>query len=230
MATRTADTVSNILQMVADRRGEPSTSTDNNRIRLVSKSEEMFAKRRFWDIHSLRNQTTTGDGSATSFTIGSATYPMRFRGLFEVFVGGLQEGNRYTLVNFNEYKLALNSGATKLVYETYDQANDLWKMVFSEAPDNGATIYYSYYYMPPKRTATTDSVICYDMDYIVNMTLSYLYESERDYEVANVYKKDAEDLMAEMMSVNNTPSDGQRMAFGSSINPLGTTNRGIGGY
>jgi hypothetical protein len=100
MATLTADTVSYVLQIVSDLRGETTTNTDANRIRAVSRAERDFAKGRFWRTHLLRDQTTTGDGSSTSFAIGSSSYPMRMKGLMEVFVGGTAEAHRYQVVDY----------------------------------------------------------------------------------------------------------------------------------
>lgn len=85
MATNIRDTVSNILQIISDKRGESSTNTDANRIRAVSRANKDFANRKFWRFYLLPNQTTVGTAS-NDYTVGSATYPMRFKGLTEVFV------------------------------------------------------------------------------------------------------------------------------------------------
>lgn len=228
MATQTACTVLTILQLISDLRGESSTNTDAGRIRLVSRAERDYALRMAWRTHLLRDQTTTGDGSSTSFTIGSASYPMRMKGLTEVFVGGTTEDKRHSIVDFNTFKILYNSDtSTKMVYEWYDAANDLWKMRINPTPANGDTITYSHYWEPPTRTLATDTVVCPKPELIARLALSYIYEGE-DEEKYKEQQVLAEQLIQELTGMENSPAVGQTYSFGSVENPLG--NRGIGSY
>lgn len=228
MATLTSDTVTNILQIVSDLRGETTTNTDANRIRAVSRAERDFAKRRFWRTHLLRDQTTTGDGSATSFTIGSATYPMRMKGLMEVFVGGTTEAQRYQVVDYAQFKNLYNqNNSMQICYEWYDADNDLWKVRINPVVDNGVTITYSYFWEPPKRTLASDTVVCPNMDIIARLALAYTYEGEDDEKFKEQLQL-AETLIAEYEALEDTPAIGQLYSMGpieSSVRP-----RGIGSY
>lgn len=222
-------TVEEVLQEVSDLKGETETNTDANRIRFVSKAENNFATRKFWLIHLRRNVETTGDGSSVDFEIGSTTYPMRKNGLAELFVGGLTEDKRYQVVDFLKYQNLVNRDqSAKLAYEWYDQANDKWKVHLSQVVDNGTTIYYSYFYLPPKRTATSDTVICYDMDYIVNMTAAYVYQSEEDPEMASSYKNTAEQTMSDMEGLEVSPAHNQLKTMGAYQSQI--NDRGVGSY
>jgi len=222
------ETVTNILQQVSDLRGESTINTDALRIRGVTAAEQTFAKRQFWSCHLLRDQTTTGDGT-NSYEIGSATYPMRLKGLVETFVDGTGESNRMNLLNFNEYKQWYNSNnSSKMVYEYYDQANDVWKMYLNPAPAVGDTITYSYYYTPPDRTAVGDIVVCPNMDAIVHGTMAYIYESEEE---TNKMKDSAaltEQVLMELEGLEVIPNIGQAKQMSSGVNPMGI--RGLGSY
>ncbi|MGE9191044.1 hypothetical protein, partial [Escherichia coli] len=66
------------------------------------------------------------------------------------------------------------NNSSKIVYEWYDAANDLWKMHINPAPDTGTTIYYSYYWTPPARTLTTDDVICPNPEIIAYLALAQI--------------------------------------------------------
>jgi hypothetical protein len=228
MATQTATTVLTILQMISDARGETSTNTDAARIRAVSRAERDFAKRRFWRIHLLKDQTTTGDGSNSNFTIGSSSYPMRAKGLTEVFVGGTTEDKRYQVVDFSQFKLLYNgNNAAQIAYEWYDATNDLWKMKINPTPGNGDTITYSYFWEPPTRTSTSDTVVCYNMDILFRLALAYIYEGEDE----DKYKEQlalAESLIDETTGMENSPAQGQLYVMGAIENI--SKNRGIGSY
>jgi hypothetical protein len=223
------NTVSEVLEQVSDLRGESSTNTDAIRIRAVSNAEQTFAKRRFWSCHLLKDQTTTGVASQNAYSIGSATYPMRLRGLVEVFVGGTLESQRMNLVTFSEYKLLYNSNnSMKLVYEYYDQANDAWYMYINPAPSTGDTIYYSHYYMPPIRTATSDTVVCPDMDAIVYGALAYIYEGEEETNKMIEAANRQELIFLELEELENTTNKGQAVVMSSGYNLIGT--KGFGSY
>jgi len=229
MATLTADTVSNILQIVSDWRGEPSTNTDAPRIRAVSRAERDVAGRRFFEFHLLKDQTITSGGTDTE-TIGTTTFPMRMKGLQEVFVGDTtDENNRYEILDFDEFKrrVNLNSNA-KVVYPYYDQTNDLWKLKINPTPASGVTITYSYYYMPPKRTLTTENVISPDTNLIAHLALAEIYHNEDELQKEQLERAEAENLFEELMGIQNAPAEGQTYRMGAVENIRGS--KGIGNY
>ena len=228
MATRTTDTVENILQTISDLRGESTTNTDADRIRAVSRAYELYNRRRLWLVHRRSDQTLTGDGT-NDYTVGTATYPMRHKGVAEVFVDGTTEDKRHSLVDYFTFKNLYNrNNATKLVYEWYDQENDDWKVHINPAPESGAVITYSYFYFPPKITATTDTLVCGDMDIIVNYAMSYIYKSEEEDDLALVAKNEAEQAMLEQEGLENMPGRGQLYAQSSIENQVSA--HGIGTY
>lgn len=229
MATQTQYTVSDILQIVSDLRGESSVNVDAIRIRAVSRAEGDFANRMFWRTHRLDNQTATGDGSSSSFTIGSASYPMRPKGLTEVFVGGTTEDKRYTILDYNSFKNTYNNNnAAKICYEWYDPVNDLWKMRISPTVANGDTITYTYYWQPPERTLTTDVVVCPDPNILALLALGDIYAGEDEEDLANLRKTDAEQIIEQYMGVEEAPAINQLISMGS-ITDSGRI-RGIGTY
>lgn len=229
MATLSSETVQNVLEAISDLRGESTVNTDSSRIRAVSKMERSFAKRMFWRTHLLKDQTQNGDGSTSIFTIGSATFPFRMKGLEEVFVGGTTEDKRHSVVDFNRFKnLYNNDNSAKIVYEYYDSANDLWKMKVNPVPANGDVITYSYFYEPPKRTLTTDIVVCPNMDIIIRGALADIYESEDETQKALLLKQEVEQLIEELMGIENAPAVNQLYSVASSINSI--KNHGIGNY
>lgn len=228
MATLTADSVLNILEEISDLRGESTTNSDAVRIRAVSKAERLVAKRKMFVEHLVRLSTVAGSG-ASDYTIGSATFPMRKKGLSEVFVGGLLEEQRYAVVDYFTYQNNYNNNnSAKLAYEWYDQTNDLWKIHINPVVQTGTTIYYSYYFMPPKRTSTSDVVICPDMEAVVQYALAFIYEGEEEEEKAYAAKTVGEQVINELMGLEVMPAQNQLRAMGSITNQ--TVRRSIGSY
>lgn len=234
MATNLAPTVNDVLQAISDLRGESSTNTDATRIRAVSRANQDFARRRFWRFYRLDDQTQVGSG-VNNYTIGSSTYPMRMKGLTEVFVAlttdteKTQDHMKYYLVDFNVYKSLYNSSnGARLVYEWFDAANDLWKMHINPAPTSSETITYTYYWEPPTKTATTDEVICPDIQILARLALGEIYESEDEQDLADKQKNIAEQLISEVIGKENSPAINQLYT----VNPIesGSGNMGIGNY
>ena len=226
MATLTAFTVSTILQLISDLRGESSTNTDTIRIRAVSHAEQDLAKRRFFRVHQVRDQSIgTGNGSTQDFTIGSATYPMRDKGLFEVFVGGTEESNRYQVVDYTQYKELVNSDASsRVAYEYYDQANDAWKVKVNPVPSNGDGVTASWYFIPPTRTLTTESVVTPDIYIVAYLALADLYHGEDELQLEQLARQEAENRLGEAEGRELTPAVNQIYQMRSSV------KKGIGTY
>ena len=227
MATNINVLVSTVLQIISDLRGESSTNTDAVRIRAVSRANRDFALRKFWSYYLMKDQTTTGSG-VNDYSIGSATYPMRYKGLTEVFVsstGSTEETYRYDTVDFNVYKKIYNAdNSEQIVYEWYDKANDAWKMHINPAPEATDTITYSYFWEPPTLTATTDYCVCPNPKAIALLASAELHEAEDEREIAKEEKNEAEQLISEMMGQDNSPAENQLYAQGS------IENMGIGNY
>jgi len=229
MATLQSDTVQNVLQIVSDLRGETSTNTDAVRIRAVSRAERDFALRHFFRTHLLIDQTTTGDGSNSNFTIGSTAYPMRFKGLAELYVGGTTSDKRYDLVDAPTFRTRYNANNADLIaYEWYDAANDAWKVKINPTPENGVTITYSYYWEPPKRTATSDVVVCPNMDILARLAMAYIYEGEDEPQKAQDNFALAEQLIDEVLGQETSPAIGTRIAMDAIEND--GKPRGLGTY
>lgn len=230
MATNTKATVNDVLQIVSDLRGESSVNTDASRIRAVSRAEKDFSRRHNWRIFILPDQTQTGDGTTSNFTVGSVTYPYRStgKGLIEVFVGGTTEDKRYGVVDFLKYKNEYNkNNSTKLAYEWYDVANDLWKVKINPTPENGAVMTYSYTWEPPTRTSTSDAVLCPSLDILARLALAYTYEGEDE----DKYQEElalAEIQIAELVAKENSPAPNQLYAMGAIENSI--RPRGFGTY
>lgn len=230
MTTLSATLVSTICQKISDLRGESSSNTSANRIRLISQSEQELARRMFFRIHLVKDQSIgTGDGATSAFTIGSATYPMRMKGLSEVFVGGTLESDRYEILDFADYKVRYNNNnSDRICYEYYDQANDLWKVKINPVPDNGDAITGSWYFIPPTRTLTTELVLCENPDIIAHLALATLYHGEDELQKEQLELKAAEDLIGELIGRENSPAVGQTYSMKATENTGG--NRGIGNY
>lgn len=230
MATLSIYTISDILQIVSDLRGESSVNTDAKRIRAVSRSEQSLARRRFFRIHLVKNQTIgTGDASTTDFTIGSATYPMRMKGLAEIFVGGTTEDKRVTVVDFTQYKNGVNQNANaRLAYEYLDQANNLWKVRINPVPGDGDAITGSWFYLPPTKTLTTETVVCEDPYIIAYLACADIYQGEDEKQSRQLALKDAEDRIVSLMGVEEAPAVGQLYQ----VAPIESTirQRGLGTY
>lgn len=231
MATNINTTVNSVLQIVSDLRGESSTNTDAIRIRAVSRANRDFALRKFWKFYLMKDQSTSGTG-VNDYTIGTATYPMRHKGLCEVFVSNdstQEEDERRGIVDFNVYKNLYNRNNTEeMVYEWYDKANDAWKMHINPAPAATDTIYYSYFWEPPTLTATTDYVVCPNPRVIALLALADIYAGEDERDMAKECKNEAEMLISEMLSVDNSPAQNQVYAMGAIENSI--TENGIGSY
>lgn len=220
-------TVSNILTIVSDLRGESTVNTDASRIRAVSRANKDFAKRAFWKFYR-RETSTSGDGT-NDYTVGNTTYPARVKGLSEVFVDGTTEDKRHSIVDYNSYKSLYNSNNNyKMVYERYDEANDAIQMYINPAPATGQTIYYTYYWTPPTLSATSDSVICPNSRIIALLALADLLEGEEETNKARAYKEEAEQLISEALGVNNAPAVNQLYQMGAIENS--SRDRGIGSY
>jgi len=219
-------TVSNICQVISDLRGESTTNTNANRIRAISNAEQDFARRRFWRIHRLIDQAIgTGDGTTSAFTIGSSTYPYRPKGLFELFVGGTTEDKRYQVVDEGRFKLLFNQdNSVHIAYEYYDVANDVWKIKINPTPSNTLAITGSYYFMPPTRTLTTDSIPCYNDHIIARSALAAIYHAEDELSKEQQQLQEVEQLIEEAIGIENTPAIGQTismMAIENSSRPMG---------
>lgn len=234
MATNLALPLSEVLEIMSDLRGESSTNTDAIRIRAVSRANQDFARRRFWRFYRLEDQSMVGDATK-NYTIGSSTYPMRMKGLTEVFVAKTTdtdkttESMRYSIVDFNTYKNQFNQdNTTQMVYEWFDAANDLWKMHINPAPAVTNTITYSYYWEPPEKTATTDEIICPDIQIIARLALGEVYEGEDEQELADKMKNIAEQMILEFIGKDNAPAINQTYSMGAIENV--TSTNGIGNY
>lgn len=234
MATNLALTVNDVLQIISDLRGESATNTDAIRIRTVSRANQDFARRMFWRFYRLNDQTTVGDATK-NYTIGSATYPMRMKGLTEVFVATTTssdkttETDRYTICDYNKYKNLFNqNNDSRIVYEWFDAANDLWKMHINPAVAATETITYSYYWEPPTKTATTDEIICPDIKILALLALAEIYESEDERDLAKETKNEAEQLILECISKENSPAVNQLYTMDATENS--TSVQGIGTY
>lgn len=231
MATLYKDTVSNVLQIISDLRGETTTNTDASRIRILSRIERELARRKLFKLFQMKDQTISGDGT-NDYTIGSATKPYRTKGLSELFVssdGGTGESSRYQIVDFQKFKNIYNTNnSEKMVYEWYDEANDLWKVHINPAPEASDTITYSYFFLPPKRTETSDDVICVNMEALARFTLAEIFDTEDEFDKATDQRNMAEQIIADEMGWENTPHIGQAYSMESVENQI--RGRGIGNY
>jgi hypothetical protein len=228
MATNTKILISDILQIVSDLRGESTTNTDAARIRAVSRAEKYFARKRYWQTHLLTEQTITGDGS-TSYTIGSATYPMRLKGLVELYVGGTTDDYKYQIVDQMAFKnLVDRNSAEKIAYEWYDIANDIWKVRINPTVATGTTAYYSYYYEPPVKTSSAEYVYCANPMIIVKLTMGDIAEGEEELQTANLVRTEAEQLIEELSGREMAPARNQTYSMGAIENA--SSEHGIGSY
>ncbi len=184
----------------------------------------------FFRIHLAKDQAIgTGDGTTTAFTIGNATFPMRMKGLSELFVGGTLESDRIEILDFADYKVRYNNDNSALIgYEYYNQGQDTWKVHINPAPASGDAITGSWYFIPPTKTLTTELVLCENPDIIVHLALARLYHSEDELQKEQLELKAAEDLIGELMGRENTPAVGQTYSMKSIENSGG--KRGIGNY
>lgn len=223
MATLMVTTVGDILETISDLRGESSTNTDAVRIRAVSRAEQEVASRKMFSEHLLQEQALTGTAT-NSYTIGTSVYPMRKRGLVTVYVGDTLESSKYTIVDQKDYREMFNANnAAKIAYEYYDTANDLWKVYINPAPETDAAIKYSYYYLPPTRTSTTNSVISPNSDIVARLALAYILEGEEEYDLADSYKNESEQMISELIGLEQERN-------GSGSRSFSTPYRGFGTY
>lgn len=223
--------VSDILQIISDLRGESSVNTSTSRIRAVSRAERDFAKRRFYRIHLVKDQSIgTGDGTTQDFTVGSATYPMRMKGVMEVFVGGLNsEAYRRPIVDFGAYKnIIANNASEYCAYEYYDQANRLWKVKINGAPGSGDAIYASWFYMPPTRTLTSEYVLVPDAFIVAYLALADIYHGEDELQLEQLARQEAEARIGEITGIEEAPAVNQIYT----VDPIESSVRrkGIGTY
>jgi hypothetical protein len=222
MATLMATTVSDILQQITDLRGESSLNTDAVRIRAVTRAEQEVASRKLFQEHLLLDQTVASTG-VNAYTIGSATYPMRKKGLHSVYVGDTLSSSQHKVISHEDFRTFYNqSNSAKVAYEYYDAANDLWKMYISPTPENGVTITYSYYFLPPTRTLTTDLVISPNADIVARLALAYILEGEEEYDLADSYKNESEQMISELIGLDQQPNSGGVNTFRSVYRGLGT--------
>jgi hypothetical protein len=226
MATLTKYLVSDILQIISDLRGESSVNTDTIRIRAVSRSEQDLARRMFFRVHLVKNQSIgTGDASTVDFTIGSSTYPMRNKGLTEVFAGSTIEENRREVVDFAQFKELYNSdNNARIAYEYFDQANDVWKVKVNPVPATGTAMTASWYYIPPTKTLTSESVVTPDPYVIAYLALADIYQGEDEQDSADAAKNEAEQRISEAMGIENSP------AINQSYQMQPGTRKGLGTY
>lgn len=220
--------ISDICQMISDWRGESSTDTSAGRIRAISRAEQDFAGRKRWRTHRLPDQTITASGSSTE-TIGSTNFPMRTKGLAEVFVGGITESCRYTIVDYNNFKNLVNQNSTaRIVYEYYDATNDAWKIVFNPVPTAGQTIYYTYFWQPADKTSADEYVYCDNPLLIGHLALADIYGQEEEFEKQQLEQRVAEQMIGEMEGDEEEPADNQTYQM-SSIENM-SRPRGYGSY
>lgn len=214
--------------MISDYRGESTTNTSNIRVRAVSRQERQLAKRKLWKLFILPNQTASGDGT-NDYTIGTSTYPMRLQGLSEVYVGGTTADKAHQIVDYHKFKELYNqNNASKIVYTWYDAANDAWKMHINPAPESGVTITYTYFWTPPARTSSSDSVYSIDMEALARLSLAEIYEGEDEDDKAFDQKQLAESIIDEAFGHDNSTNYNQLFKFEAVENQ--GMNRGIGGY
>lgn len=218
--------ISDILQIISDLRGETTVNTDTIRIRAVSRAEQDLARRMFFRIHLVKNQSIgTGDDSTVDFTIGTTTYPMRNKGLTEVFIGDTIEENRLEVVDFAQFKEIYNAnGNANIAYEYFDQANDAWKVRVNPTPDTGDAITASWYYIPPTKTLSSESVVTPDPYIVAFLALADIYQGEDEIDSADGAKNEAEQRISEVMGIENTPAVNQSYQ----MQPM--TRKGIGTY
>lgn len=228
MATLYTLTVSDILQIVSDKRGE-DLNTDASRVRSCSRAEQDLALRKYWRLFLLIDQTLTGDGTTQSFTVGSVSYPMRDKGLSEVFVGGTTEDKRYRLIDHTEYKNAVaRNSSDRVVFQWFDAVNDLWKMKINPIPANGDTIYYSYFWYPPVRSSSSSSIVTVNKQALAYLTLADIYESEEEPQLSLDSINKAEAIIGTMEGIEEAPAIGQIYTMGTQENAI--RSRGIGSY
>jgi hypothetical protein len=226
--SETRTTVTDECQMISDWRGESSNDTSAKRIRAISRAAHDFALARRWRTHRLTDQVITSGGTGIE-TIGSVTYPMRTKGLAEVFVGGTTEDKRYQIVDFNKYKNLYNSNnSLQICYEYYDPVLDLWKVKINPSPAVGVIITYTYYFVQPDFTTVSDTVICDDQSIIAHLALADIYGQEEEFEKQALEEQKAREEMKNLEGYEDAPADNQLYQMGSVENSR--KDQGIGNY
>jgi len=209
--------VSTILQTVSDLRGESTVNTSARRIRAVSRAENDYSNRKFWHTHLLKDQSMAGD-TTSDYTVGSATYPMRENGLADIRIGGTTEAYRYDIVDKDTYNVKIsNDSGTKVAYLWFDDTNNLWKVHVNATPAATKTIYYSFYWQSPTRTATTDYVTVLNPMIIVKLALADIYEGEDEVTKSLTAKNEAEQLISEAIGADNSPAVNQTVVMGNNV-------------
>jgi len=223
-------TISSILEIVSDLRGESTTNTDASRVRAVSRAERDFARRMFFRVHLKRLVTGgTGDGSTQDFEIGSTTYPMRPKGLTEVFVGGTTEDKRYQVIDYHRYINEYNkNNSERIAYEWFDVTSDKWKVHINPAPASGDIVYYSHFFEPAAKISDSDSVYCSNPMILAKLALVDIYYAEDEDDKAEATANEAEQLISEVMGIENSPAINQTYSVGSIENSI--RPHGIGSY
>lgn len=226
MATSYKNTISDVLQIVSDLRGESSTNTNASRVRAVSRAERDVAKRKFWRLFLLREQTAgTGDGTTTSFSLGTSTYQARDKGLCEVFVGGLTEDKRYQVVDHVQFQSLVNqNNSIRIAYQWYDASSDAWKVRVNPAPATGETVYYSHFWVPASKTSSSESVYCFDPKILAYLAMADIYEGEEEPEMALDALQKAEALIGSYEGIEEAPAVNQMYQMAT------VEHRGIGTY
>lgn len=221
MATLFTATVSDILDYLSDIRGESTTNTDAKRIRAVSRAERSIAKRSPWELFYIPDQTITSTG-ATTYTIASTTYPLRNKGLKEVFVNGTNSTNRYNIIDQSSFKDAYSENALQqMCYVYYDAANDAWKLFLSPTPESGVTITYSYFWQPPKRTSTSDTIYTVNDEAVTRTALAEIYDSEDEGELAALERNKVENILVNEIDVEEGAAPGQTFIMTPYTNGFG---------
>lgn len=223
MATLINIVISDVLELVSDLRGESTTNTDAVRIRAVSRANQTIAKKRPWKFYR-KELTVTANGTDQDFTIGSTAYEMGPGRLSEVYVGGQTESYKYQIISPEDYKYIMTQDDTSQVcYEWYDVANDAWKVHLSQIPVNATVIYYTFYFLPPKKTTTAQYVMSPDIDIIARYALAYIFQGE-DEDKYQTELQMAEAMLAKYEQDDDSPNIGQTITFGvpSSTDGLGT--------
>lgn len=226
----TAFTITEILQVISDLRGETNTNTDASRIRGISRGERDFAKRRFYRMHMVKDQSIgTGDDTTADFTVGTSTYPMRMKGLTEVFVGGTTEDKRRQVVDFNVYKARVNQNTSDpIAYEYFDQATRVWKVHINPIPSTGDAVTASWFYMPPVKTLVSEYVVVEDPYIPAYLALADIYHGEDELQLEQLARQEAESRIEELSGIEEAPAVNQQYAMTAIENA--TRNRGIGTY
>ena len=226
MATNTKSTVQDILQIMADIRGESSVDVSSKRIRMISRAEKDFARRAFWRIFQVRESDVPGTGS-NDYVIGAedTLHPFRPKGLSEVRVSSNGElpGTNYKIVDFNDFQtLYETDNNMQMAYEYYDEADDYWMMYINPAPAVTDTIFYSYFWEPPTRTTTSDAIICPNPKIIALLASADLAHAEDEVQTEQLLKNEAEQLIAELVGLENTPAINQNYSMGVREPGIGT--------